>query len=119
MTNTQINDVQGAAATKLRRRPSGSLEKLKSERVQEALEDMPGWRLSGDERALERVRIFRNPKMAASFVAFVAKNAADANQAVDFQISRRKVALSLRGTCRIGMPSILTESTLRFAKGVA
>ena len=119
MTNTQINDVKGSSATKRKRRPSGSLQKLKSERVQEALVDMPGWRLAADERALERVRLFRGPKMAASFVGFVARNAAAANQAVDFQVSRNKVKLALRGTCRAGQPSILTETTLRFAKGVA
>ena len=119
MTNTQINDVQGSSVTKRKRRPSGSLEKLKSERVQKALAQMPGWRLSDDEKALEQVRIFHGPKMAASFVGFVARNAAGANQAVDFQISRHRVKILLRGTYRPGLPSILTEHTLRFAKGVA
>lgn len=119
MTNTQINDVQGAAVTKRRRRRSGSLQKLKSERVQQALPQMPGWRLSENEEALERVKVFHTRKMATTFVAFVAQNAVEADQAVDLRIVRREVALTLHGTCRTGLPSILTERTLQFAKGVA
>ncbi|HEX7183296.1 MAG TPA: 4a-hydroxytetrahydrobiopterin dehydratase [Thermoanaerobaculia bacterium] len=119
MTNTQINDVQGASVTKRKRRPPGSLQKLKSERVQQAVAQMPGWRVSDDGQALERLRVFRTYKMAASFIAFVAHNAAEADQAVDIRVVRREVALTLRGTCRTGLPSILTERTLQFAKGVA
>lgn len=120
MTNTQVELMQGSAAAQRRRRPRRRVEaRLKSERVQQALADMPSWRLSEDEQALEQVRRFRGPKMAASFVGFIARNAADANQAIDFHLSRGKVKLVLHGTCRPGRSSILTESTLRFAKGVA
>lgn len=57
------------ADSQLRRPPRPTF--LKSERVQEELAKMPGWRMLPGEEALGRVRDFPEPGAAAAFASFV------------------------------------------------
>jgi pterin-4a-carbinolamine dehydratase len=91
--------------------------RLKAERVQEWLRATPGWRLTADGRAIDRVRQFPDARIAASYAAYLADAAAQARQVVVIELSGNRLALTVRGTNSHGR-TLLTESALKFAKGL-
>lgn len=89
-------------------------ERLKAERVEERLKSIPGWRLAASGKSLDRVRRFPNPRVAASFTAFLAHFVVGSGQLVAMELSGTHVAITLRPRNRGG----LTEGTLDFAQAL-
>jgi len=56
-----------------RLKPERVQTRLRPERIQAQLEELPGWELAGDGRALERTYLFPTIRAAVAFVALVAE----------------------------------------------
>jgi pterin-4a-carbinolamine dehydratase len=93
--------------------PPGVEEKLKSERVQEELKTMPGWRLLPSGMALHRAREFFLPGQAAKFAAYAGELAAGQYQRVQLQLAGTRVALTVYGPKGVGG---VTAALLGFAR---
>lgn len=106
------------------RRPAGSLaaqpvetveNRLKSERVEERLRQMPGWKLLPGGRAIDRIRDLATPEIAADYAAWVLRSAARLGRSVGVQlIGGRYLAITLEG--KSGPSRRLSEADLDFAK---
>jgi pterin-4a-carbinolamine dehydratase len=103
---------------KLRRRPRPILNELKSERVQEMLKAMPGWKMLEDGKAIHCRREFPSAGVASAFAAFVAQFASGRKQAVSLALAGRRVTLLLPGTARPRGTTYggLTRAVLAFAQ---
>jgi pterin-4a-carbinolamine dehydratase len=101
----------------LRRRPRPILNELKSERVQEMLKAMPGWKMLADGKAIHCRREFPSAGVASAFASFVAQFASCRKQSVSLALAGRRVTLLLLGTARPrGMYGGLTRAVLAFAQ---
>lgn len=107
------------------RRPAGSLtaqpvetveNRLKSERVEERLRQMPGWKLLPGGRTIDRIRDLSTPEIAADYAAWVLRSAARLGRCVGVQlIGGRYLAITLEGKSGSSRRS-LSEADLDFAK---
>ena len=107
------------------RRPAGSLtaqpvetveNRLKSERVEERLRQMPGWKLLPGGRAIDRISDLSTPEIAADYSAWVLRSAARLGRCVGVQlIGGRYLAVTLEGKSGSSRRS-LSEADLDFAK---
>ena len=70
---------------------------LKSERVQDALARLPGWRLSPGGEALLQSRAFDDVKSALAFIWLVCRLAAGHGQPVEVRLAGEKVMVKLQG----------------------
>ena len=106
-----------AITAELRRPPRPILNELKSERVQEMLKAMPGWKMLADGKAIHRIREFPSACTASAFAAFVTHFAGSRKQAVNVVVAGRRVTLVLPGTARPrGAFGGLTRAVLAFAQ---
>src|SRR4051794_14485285 len=96
------------------------LEELKPERVQEALQAMPGWKLDMSRKALEalqampgwkldmsrkaldRLHEFSDSKVALAFATFATELAGAGRQPISVFVSGGRVGLTLHGQPRRG-----------------
>jgi hypothetical protein len=107
------------------RRPAGTLtaqpveaveNRLKSERVEEMLRQMPGWKLLPGGRAIDRVRDLATPEIAADYAAWVLRSAARLGRCVGVRlIGGRYLCITLEGKSGPSRRS-LSEGDLDFAK---
>ncbi|HEV2853818.1 MAG TPA: hypothetical protein VHC97_13530 [Thermoanaerobaculia bacterium] len=115
-------------STGLRRppRPSGELltgeasveSRLKSERVEEMLRQMPGWKLLPGGRAVDRVREMATPEIAADYAAWVLRSAARLGRCVGVRLAgSRCLTITLEGRGGSRRRS-LSEADLNFAKSL-
>jgi pterin-4a-carbinolamine dehydratase len=100
------------------RRPPVVVERLKAERVQEVLKLLPGWKVVGGGRAIERSREFDSRQAAASFASFVAGLAAVEGQAVDLHVSGGRAVVTLPGRAPRTRKERLTLEILDFARQI-
>ena len=75
--------------------PAASVDKLKAERVELLLAQIPGWKLSFDQKALTRSFQFPTTEKAFAFVNLVASLAFRRNQYPEVRFQRETVTLSL------------------------
>ena len=90
--------------------------RLKSERVQELLKAMPGWRLQAGGKAVNRVKGFPTSEVARKYSSFVASFAGAMELPVILNVAGGQVVVTLhapRGHGRIGL---LTEAVVDFAR---
>jgi pterin-4a-carbinolamine dehydratase len=98
--------------------PQPAETKLKSERVQEELKAMTGWKLAHEEKAIDRVRVFPTSEVAALYGAFVSRFASAAGFSVTVSLSGGQVGLTVYAPQLNGCPAELTESVLAFARQI-
>lgn len=96
--------------------PQGVNQRLKSERVQDALKAMPGWRQSPQGQAIDRAFEFPSSQVAAAFAGFVSAFAGHLGHTINLSIARNAVVLTLTGPKRKGRQGDLTEAMLEFAR---
>ena len=70
--------------------------RLKAERVQEKLRAVPGWRLLAGGKAVDRVREFQDPRVAAAWAQFVHLYAERAGLPAEVTVSGARVLVILR-----------------------
>ena len=76
---------------------AGKLQRLKAEWVQERLRRTPGWQLTRSGRAIDRLREFPSPRVAASYAGFVAELAATAQTPVNVLVTGGQVVVTIHG----------------------
>jgi len=91
-------------------------QRLKSERVQEELKAMAGWGLAQEETAIERVRTFPTPEVAALYVAWVTGFASATGIYVTVELAGGQVGVTVGGPQVSGCWGEVTESVLAFAR---
>src|SRR3954466_9651233 len=69
------------------------LEELKPERVQEALQAMPGWKLDMSRKALDRLHEFSDSKVALAFATFATELAGAGRQPISVFVSGGRAGL--------------------------
>ncbi len=71
------DDAVGAAMAVTRNRAK---ERLKAERVQLRLKRIQGWKMLSEGKAIDRIREFEDPQVAAAYLAFASQLARQAGQ---------------------------------------
>jgi pterin-4a-carbinolamine dehydratase len=89
--------------------------RLKPERVQELLRELPGWNLGAGGKAIERRREFASVDEAAEFVGRAGKLATYQRQPLMIALAGRSVSLTLTGHPRKGSIGGLTHPVFRLA----
>jgi len=92
-----------------------AVTRLKAERVQEELKTMPGWQLTADGEAIDRVREFPTKDLAVVFVNFVAMAASLQEQSLDLSLWGSVVGVALSSTVSPGHREV-TQEVLDFAR---
>lgn len=109
---------QRAAQAKKLIRPRGELARrletrLKAERVQEKLRAVPGWRLLAGGKAVDRVREFHDPRVAAAWAQFVHLYAERAGFPAEVTVSGARVLVILRDRITRGELSTAALEAIR------
>ncbi len=100
----------------LRRPPHRPQEELKPERVQEALQALPGWKLNLNRQSIERLHEFGDARVAMAYAAFVTYLTGADRQIVSVLVKGGHVGVSLHGYPRKGNKGGITKSVLEMAK---
>jgi pterin-4a-carbinolamine dehydratase len=90
-------------------------ERLKSERVQLRLKRMQGWQMLAQGKAIDRVRQFPDPLVAASYLTFASLLARQVNQPLRVSVAGSTVVLALTGRSK-GPDRGITEGVLDLAE---
>lgn len=106
------DDAVGAALAVTQRRAE---ERLKAERVQLRLKRLTGWNLVGEGKAIDRLRTFEDPLVAASYLAFASLLARQAKQPLRVSMAGGKIVLALTGRSK-GADKGLTDEVLDLAE---
>lgn len=119
MSSNEQQVVDGIAqdgGTGIRKPPRPvELSRLKAERVQEELKTMPGWRLTADGEAIDRIREFPTKDLAVVFVNFAAMLASLQEQPLDLSLWGNVVVVALSAELTPGHREV-TQEVLDFAK---
>jgi pterin-4a-carbinolamine dehydratase len=95
--------------------PVQAQQRLKAERVQSRLRRLPGWKIQSGGKAIDRVRQFRDPQVAASYLAYAALLASQSGQPLQAVVNGQTVILVLPGrSMRPGAG--ITEDVLELAE---
>ena len=89
--------------------------RLKAERVQARLKEMPGWRLLQGGRGIDRVKELGSSEGAADYAGFVLRQAARDQQVTRVELQGSRVLLAVFAKGRSGGRSGLTAKQLDFA----
>ena len=88
--------------------------RLKAERVQVRLAQMPGWTLLAEGAAIDRVRKFQDPLVAASYLAFASLLARQAGQPLQISVTGGIIVMALTGRTK-GTGKGITDAVLDLA----
>ena len=88
---------------------------LKPERVQEALERLPSWRLSEDGLAIESERRFATNQRTSSFAGYACRLASKLGQPVKIDLADQTVLVTLAGHPIRGCTGGLTDPVFKLA----
>lgn len=95
--------------------PSQAQRRLKTERVQARLKRLPGWKTRSGGTAIDRIREFPDPQVAASYLAYAALLARQWDQPLQVSVNGKTVLVVLPGrSTRAG--AWITEEMLDLAE---
>jgi len=106
------DDAVGAAMAASRNQAE---ERLKAERVQLRLRRMQGWKMLAEGKAIDRVRQFDDPLVAATYLAFASLLARQAGQPLRVLVVGGTMAIALTGRTK-GPDKGITEDVLDLAE---
>jgi pterin-4a-carbinolamine dehydratase len=90
-------------------------QRLKAERVQLRLQRMHGWKMQSEGKAIDRVRQFPDPLVAASYLAFAGLLARQTGQPLRASVSGKTIVIALTGRSK-GAEKGITEEVLDLAE---
>ena len=90
-------------------------DRLKAERVQLRLKQMPGWGLGHDGKSLDRARQFHQPEDAVDFATLVLRMASREAYPAQVQVDGKRIVLTLQGHAVPGARGGITDNLLDFA----
>jgi hypothetical protein len=96
--------------------PSALVLRLKSERVEETLKAMPGWRLAQGGKAINRAKAFPTPEVARLYSNFITGYACAVGLPVVVNVAGGQVLVSLHAIRSRGRTGQLTEGVLELAR---
>ncbi|HEX5035415.1 MAG TPA: hypothetical protein VFW62_13125 [bacterium] len=122
--------VQKEALTLMRKRVAGQVdavgaamartqlqaaERLKAERVQLRLKRLPGWKMLPERQAIDRVRRFDEPLVAAAYLAFASILARSVGQPLRISLTDGNIIIALTGRTK-GTDKGITQEVLDLAE---
>ncbi len=90
-------------------------ERLKAERVQLRLKRMQGWKMLAEGKAIDRVRRFEDPLVAASYLAFASLLSRQAGQPLRVSLNGGTIVFALTGRSK-GPARGITDEVLDLAE---
>jgi pterin-4a-carbinolamine dehydratase len=90
-------------------------QRLKAERVQLRLQRMRGWKMQSEGKAIDRVRQFPDPLVAASYLAFAGLLARQTGQPLRASVCGKTIVIALTGRAK-GAEKGITEEVLDLAE---
>ncbi len=94
--------------------PTPVTARLKAERIQELLRELPGWTAAHNATEISRRYALSSPRAAVAFAHFVTETAADHGLAADLDLRPNRVVVTL-----VGRPArSLTEAEFGLAKAI-
>lgn len=108
--------VSRVATVQTQDNPQPVRQRLKSERVQEMLQAMPSWRLLEGGKSIDRAFLFPSPQVAERYSAFVMAFASAAGHALNLELNKGVVVVTLAGPRAKGRQGDLNEEVLTFAQ---
>jgi pterin-4a-carbinolamine dehydratase len=106
---------QDAVGAAMARTHLKAAERLKAERVQLRLKRLPGWKLLAETGAIDRVRRFEDPLVAATYLAFASLLARTLRQPLQVSLTDGNITIALTGRQK-GPDKGLTEEVLDLAE---
>ena len=106
------DDALGTAMAVTRNRAE---ERLKIERAQMRLTQMQGWNMLGEGVAIDRLRQFDDPLVAATYLAFASLLARQLKQPLQISMTDGTIVIALTGRSK-GAGKGLTDKVLDFAE---
>lgn len=91
-------------------------ERLRSERVEQRLQRLPGWKMQPNRRAIDRVREFPDTDVAAAYANFAVMLAGRTKQPLLVTVMDSQVVLSLLGYPRRHGTAPVNERALEIAE---
>lgn len=88
--------------------------RMKPERIQAGLKELPGWKLAGDGRALERTYLFPTIRAAVAFVALVAEIGEAEGYVPDVDLRHLEVTLRVATSAEVGVTELDFDVARRF-----
>jgi len=99
-----------------RLKPERVQTRLRPERIQAQLEELPGWELAGDGRALERTYLFPTIRAAVAFVALVAEIGEAEGYVPDVDLRHLEVTLRVVTSPEAGVTELDFDVARRFGR---
>ena len=99
-----------------RLKPERVQSRLRPERIQARLEELPGWKLAGDGRALERTYLFPTIRAAVAFVALVAEIGDAEGYVPDVDLRHLEVTLRVATSTEAGLTDLDFDVARRFGQ---
>lgn len=121
LQKTEKKVQQEEVSKKRRPRPDDLLtaqSRLRSERVQEAVKKLRGWRVALNQGGIDRMRRFPNGRVAASYAAYVAQHATEWRQPVGIQVAGNRVTVELGALPGRRGEQMLSGKTILFAREI-
>jgi pterin-4a-carbinolamine dehydratase len=106
---------QDAVGAAMARTSLKAAERLKAERVQLRLKRLAGWKMQAEAGAIDRVRRFEDPLVAATYLAFASLLARTLRQPLQVSLTDGNITIALTGR-RKGPNKGLTEEVLDLAE---
>ncbi len=106
---------QDAVGAAMARTKLQAAERLKAERVQLRLKRLPGWKMPAEGKAIDRVRRFDDPIVAAAYLAFASLLARAVRQPLQVSLTDGNIIIALTGRTK-GADKGVTEEVLDLAE---
>jgi pterin-4a-carbinolamine dehydratase len=97
---------------------AGVQDRLKAERVQLRLKQMPGWGLALKGPAIDRVREFQHEEDAVDYATLALRMASRERYPVRVQIAGKSILLTLHDHPRQGVRGGITDKLMDFASSL-
>jgi pterin-4a-carbinolamine dehydratase len=115
VSGSKIGFVQELKAERVQTEPAAPAARLKAERVQLRLQQMPGWRLALKGQALDRARQFQHDEDAVDYATLALRMASRERYPVRVHVAGKSILLTLHDHPRPGVRGGITDQLLDFA----
>jgi pterin-4a-carbinolamine dehydratase len=120
MSEKKVSDskngfVQNLKAERVQTELAAPAARLKAERVQLRLKQMPGWGLALKGQAVDRIREFQHEEDAVDYATLALRMASRERYSVRVQIAGKSILVTLHDHSRQGVLGGITDKLLDFA----
>lgn len=116
VVKSQQSQVQEKAQPKTKVRRKGPVERLKAERVEAKLAEIPSWNPRWQGQGISRTWKFAQPGTARAYASYVSELADSLGQECSINKTGQTVAVTLFGPRINGRRDVVDDMTFNFAK---